>query len=276
MNVGKRQELSYNKSSLFHSIHFISCCSLSAAYLFSYPFFSDIMDVDISSSYRISIDDSCKNVISDTNTSLHLAYISGVSILCVTVFMWFYISSNGTTTSVLWPTTTLWVASVLFFISQMVFFIILVSRITIWFMSCENAALIGGSCPTTRFEKMRYEISDKEQCYFASDLTLWNSENDLFKDCQDSSTLQSYNEKFSRWDLAAYYKGSTLCSRNDTNYASQLSWCYYYGCSKICTPETYALNWRWIALDALSLITVIVSYLLVMTDWYIIKERKEQ
>ncbi len=276
MYDNRKDILKYNKSSLFHSLHFICCCSLTAAYLFSYPFFNNIMDIDLETSFRITVSDACKDLSSDSNTSLNMAYISGVSILCITIFMWFYISSNGSNTSVLWPTTTLWVASILFFISQLIFFVILVSRITIWFMSCENAAKIGGSCPTTRFTKMRHEIFDKEECYFASDLTLWNSENDLFKDCQNTNTLQSYNDKFSRWDLAVYYKASTLCTKNDTNYASQLSWCYYYGCSKTCTPETYALNWRWIALDALSLLTVIVSYLLVMSDWYIVKERKLQ
>ena len=162
------------------------------------------------------------------------------------------------------------------FIAQMIFFFILVSRITIWFMSCENAAKTGGSCPTTRFEKMRFKLTDKEQCNFASDLSLWNSENDLFKDCQDSSALKDYNAKFSRWDLAVYYKASTLCTKNDTNLPKQLSWCYYYGCSQVCTPETYNLNWRWIFLDALSLLTALVSYLLVTSDWYIIKNRKDQ
>ena len=34
-------------------------------------------------------------------------------------------------------------------------------------MSCENAAKTGGSCPTTRFEKMRFKLTDKEQCNFA-------------------------------------------------------------------------------------------------------------
>ena len=268
--------LAYNKSSLFHSIHFILCCSICAAYLFSMPFFTDIMDIDQSSSYRVSVLDSCSNVVSESNTSLHLAYISGLTILSISIFMWFYISANGTNKYVTWPTATLWVASILFFIAQMIFFFILVSRITIWFMSCENAAKTGGSCPTTRFEKMRFKLTDKEQCNFASDLTLWNSENDLFKDCQDTSALRDYNAKFSRWDLAVYYKASTLCTKNDTNLPKQLSWCYYYGCSQVCTPETYNLNWRWIFLDALSLLTALVSYLLVTSDWYIIKNRKDQ
>ena len=110
--------LAYNKSSLFHSIHFILCCSICAAYLFSMPFFTDIMDVDQSSSYRVSVSDSCSNVVSESNTSLHLAYISGLTIFSISIFMWFYISANGTNKYVTWPTATLWVASILFLLPK--------------------------------------------------------------------------------------------------------------------------------------------------------------
>ena len=123
MDSSKPNVLGYNKSNFFHSIHFILCCSISAAYLFSMPFFTDIMDVDQSSSFRVAVLDSCKGAISEPNTSLHLAYISGLTIFGISVFMWFYISSNGTNKYVTWPTATLWVASILYFIEQMIFFL---------------------------------------------------------------------------------------------------------------------------------------------------------
>lgn len=248
-----------------------TCC-----YLFSYPWQGELFDINGVVNYRIPLPatGAC-DLKSSSNMSLQLAYVTGVTSLATTLFMLVYtLAPRGE--SMTWPASTLWLSSILIFIVQLTVFLCISARVSVWFLSCSNPSKTTGSCPTTNFNALVETIRDKEMCYFsANDLTLYNKNNDLFVGCQESSALIDYNNKFARWDVAAYYTASALCQRNEsTTLGQDLSWCYYWGCSKVCSPEAYRMNWRFFALDIMQLLFVLFAYTFIMADFYFIKDIK--
>jgi len=244
-------------------------------YLISLPWSGPMLAIDNETSTRIPFpletNSSC-NIQSTGNMSLNLAYASTGITFCLSAFLLVYIlAPRGE--GITWPIGVLWVASFLSFISQLAIFVIICTRITVWFLSCDSVTKLDGSCPTARMKYLRAPITNREQCYFSAvDLAVFNSENDIFSSCQDSSQIANYNKKFARWDLPVYYTAGALCDRNEAeSIGRNLAWCYYWGCDAVCMPETHNLNWRWFTLDICVLLTIMGSYLIVMGDFYIEK-----
>ncbi len=259
-------------------VSLISFASITACYLASYPWQGALYDINSVTNYRIPLPASgACNLKSNANMSLQLAYVSGASALALTLFMVVYnIAPRGT--NITWPASTLWLVSILIFLLQLVLFICITARVSVWFLSCQNPSKTTGSCPTTNFNLLVTTIKDKEMCYFSgNDLTLFNQNNDLFFRCQESNALVDYNNKFVRWDVPGYYTAASLCTRNETSSLGQdLSWCFYWGCSHVCNPEAYRMNWRFFALDIIQLLFLIFAYTFVMSDFYFIKEIKKE
>lgn len=249
----------------------ITCC-----YLVSYPWQGELYDINSVTNYRIPLPAPAPcNLKSSANMSLQLAYVSGACCLATTLFLIVYaLAPRGE--SVTWPSSTLWLSSVLIFVVQLTIFLCISARVSVWFLSCSNPSKTSGSCPTTNFNALVQPIRDQEMCYFsANDLTLYNKNNDLFVSCQDAPALKNYNNKFARWDVPAYYTAASLCQRNESSTLGQdLSWCYYWGCSRVCSPEAYRMNWRFFALDILQLLFVLFAYTFIMADFYVVKDVK--
>ena len=249
-----------------------------ASYLISYPWQGELYDINTVTNYKIPlpITGSC-NLTSNSNMSLQLAYVTGITCLSSMLFMLVYnLAPRGE--GVAWPAATLWLSSIFIFMIQLVVFVCISARVSVWFLSCTNPSKTTGSCPTTNFNMLVNTITDREMCHFsASELTLYNKNNDLFVGCQNSNDLIDYNQKFSRWDVPAYYTAAALCQRNESQTLGQdLSWCFYWGCSRVCSPEAYRMNWRFFTLDIIQLLLVLFAYTFVMADFYIIKEVKEE
>ena len=256
------------------AVSLISFASITACYLATYPWQGALYDINSLSNYRIPLPASgACDVQSNGNMSLQLAYVSGASALAMTLFMVVYsIAPRGN--NITWPASTLWLVSILIFVLQLVLFICISARVSVWFLSCQNPSKTTGSCPTTNFNLLVTTVKDKEMCYFsANDLTLFNQNNDLFFQCQDSTAISDYNNKFARWDVPAYYTAASLCTRNETSSLGQdLSWCFYWGCSRVCNPEAYRMNWRFFALDTIQLLLVLFAYTFLVSDFYFIKK----
>lgn len=252
------------------AIFALGCC-LFFGYLLSLPWSGPMVNLDGVENFRIPMpttNETCA-VQSSANTSLQLAYVDcGVAFL-ISAFCLVYILApkNGTR----WPLEILWAASFLIFALEMVVFGVIVARISVWFLSCNNAAKIEGSCPTTRYRQLRGDIGDMEQCYFdARTLTVFSAENDQFSSCLDTSSLASYNRRFARWDVSAYYSAEALCHRNEPS--QNLAWCYYYGCDPVCNADTYALNMRWFMLDIFLLLIILATHLITFGSLYVVSD----
>lgn len=257
-------------SSPQYAIFAIGCC-LFVSYLLSFPWGGPMVNVDETSNYRIpmpSLNETCQ-VQSAVNTSLQLAYVDcGVAFL-ISAFCLVYILAPKE--GMRWPLEILWTASFLIFALEMVVFAVLVARVSVWFLSCNNAAKLEGSCPTTRFRQLRKAISDLEECYFdAKTLTIYNAENDQFSSCLDTSALATYNRRFARWDVSAYYSAEALCHRNEVS--QNLAWCYYYGCDPVCNHDTYAINMHWFILDGILLLTILATHLVTFGSLYVVQD----
>ncbi len=215
-----------------------------------------------------SLNETCA-LSSAQNTSLQLAYVDcGVAFL-ISAFCLVYILSPKK--GARWPLEILWAASFLIFALEMVVFGVLVARISVWFLSCTNAAKVEGACPTTRFRQLRRDITDVEMCYFdANTLTVFSAENDQFSSCLDTSALASYNRRFARWDVSSYYSAEALCHRSEVS--KNLAWCYYYGCDPVCNAETYALNQRWFILDTMLLLVILATHLITFGSLYVVDD----
>ena len=260
------------------AVSLVSFASITACYLASYPWQGALYDINGISNYRIPLPASgACNVQSNGNMSLQLAYVSGASAFAMTLFMLVYsIAPRGN--NITWPASTLWLVSILIFVLQLVLFVCISARVSVWFLSCQNPSKTTGSCPTTNFNLLVTTIKDKEMCYFSgTDLTLFNQNNDLFFQCHDASAIADYNTKFARWDVPGYYTAASLCTRNETSSLGQdLSWCFYWGCSRVCNPEAYRMNWRFFALDIIQLLLVLFAYTFVIADFYFIKDVKSE
>ena len=258
------------------SLVFFLC--ITSCYIISYPWEGELYDIDSIGNYRIPLPaaGACA-LTSNGNMSLQLAYTTGLISLSMTLLLIVYnIAPRGSHIS--WPMSTLWIMSIFIFLTQLTVFVCVSARVSVWFLSCSNPSKTSGSCPTTNFNSLVQPIMDKEMCHFAAeDLTLYNQNNDLFISCQESTTLSNYNNKFARWDVAAYYTASALCTRNESSVLGQdLSWCYYWGCSRTCSPEAYRMNWRFFALDVIQLVSILFAYTFIMGDFYILKNIKTQ
>ena len=252
------------------AIFAVACC-LFVGYLLSFPWSGPMVDLDGVENFRIpmpTLNETC-DVRSSVNTSLQLAYVDcGVSFL-VAAFCLVYILSPKKGTR--WPLEILWTASFLVFALEMVTFSVVVARISVWFLSCNNAAKLEGSCPTTRFRQLRGDIGDREQCYFDSrTLTIFSAENDQFSSCLETSGLATYNRRFARWDISAYYSAQALCHRDEPS--QNLAWCYYYGCDPVCNHDAYGLNMRWFLLDVLLLLTILATHLITFGSLYVVRD----
>ncbi|MAU13960.1 MAG: hypothetical protein CMH46_00285 [Muricauda sp.] len=251
---------------------------ISSCYIISYPWDGELYDIDSVVNFRIPLPASgdC-NLRSNANMSLQLAYVTGLISIAICLLMVVYnIAPRGQ--DINWPMSTLWLMSIFIFLAQLTVFVCISARVSVWFLSCSNPSKTSGSCPTTNFNLLVQPIRDKEMCHFAAeDLTLYNYNNDLFVSCQDSTTLLDYNRKFARWDVAAYYTAAALCVRNESSVLGQdLSWCYYWGCSRACSPEAYRMNWRFFSLDIIQLLGILFAYTFIMADFYVLKNIKEQ
>ena len=260
------------------AVSLISFASITACYLATYPWQGALYNINSVTNYRIPLPASgACDVQSNGNMSLQLAYVSGTSALAMTLFMVVYnIAPRGN--NITWPASTLWLVSIMIFALQLVLFICISARVSVWFLSCQNPSKTTGSCPTTNFNLLVTTIKDKEMCYFAAnDLTLFNQNNDLFFQCQDSTAISDYNSKFARWDVPAYYTAASLCTRNESDsLGTDLSWCFYWGCSHVCNFQAYQMNWRFFALDLLQLLLVLFSYSFIMADFYFVKDVKKE
>ena len=240
------------------------------SYILTLPWSGPVYDLDAETNFRIplpTLNETCQ-VKSQPNTSLQLAYVDcGVAFL-LSAFLTVYMLSPKKGTK--WPLEILWATGLLIFLIEMIVFGVLVARISVFFLSCTNAAKREGACPATRFEQLRGDITDTEQCYFSADtLTVFNAENDAFTSCQDGSALEGYQRRFARWDVPAYYSTSALCAREESS--TNLAFCHYWGCHAICNADTYVLNLKWFVLDICLLFTILASHLLTFGNFYILK-----
>ena len=125
------------------AIFSVGCC-LFVGYLLSIPWSGPMVDVDGIANFRIPMptqNETCA-VRSSPNTSLQLAYVDcGVAFL-ISAFCLVYILSPKKGTR--WPLEILWTASFLIFALEMVVFAVLVARVSVWFLSCTNAAKLEG------------------------------------------------------------------------------------------------------------------------------------
>ena len=251
--------------------------AITGMYIASYPFSGEIYDIDSASNIRIglplNVTDEC-NISSEVNMSLRLAYVSGIVSLVLTSLLIVYNLTNKN--SAQWPVIIVWVTTAISFISQILMFIIITSRVSVWFLSCQNPSKISGACPTTRFEQLKSKITDVEMCYFnPQTLTLRNSESDLFIDCLNAETYSTYANAFSRYDISAYYSARSICKRGETSLAADLSWCYYWGCSRVCNSDAYYINLKWFILDGALLLFILVTYIIIMGEFYISTDEKK-
>lgn len=250
---------------------------ITGMYIASYPFSGDIYDIDSLSNIRIglplNVTDEC-SISSEANMSLRLAYVSGVVSLVLTSLLIIYNITNKNSTD--WPVIIVWVTTAISFIAQILMFILITSRVSVWFLSCSNPSKISGACPTTRFEQLKSKITDVEMCYFNPEtLTLRNSESDLFIDCLNSETYSTYANAFSRYDISSYYTAKSICKRQETSLGNDLSWCFYWGCSPVCNNSAYIINLKWFILDCALLLFIIVTYIIIMSEFYISTDEKK-
>lgn len=254
----------------------IASYSITFMYLVSLPLSGEIFDIDSISNLRIGLplDETHEcNVSSEINMSLRLAYASGVVSIVLSALLTLYNITPKQGQA--WSVTIVWMTSLLAFICQIIVFIIITSRISVWFLSCNNPSKIAGACPTTRYEKLKGPITDKEMCNFNPlTLTLKNDESDLFVDCLNTETFKDYTNSFARYDISSYYTASALCLRNETSIGNDLSFCFYWGCSKLCSPDTYYLNLKWFTLDCVLLVAILVAYIVILAEFYIEKGYK--
>ena len=82
--------------------------------------------------------------------------------------------------------------------------------------------------------------------------------------------MASYNRRFARWDISAYYSAEALCHRGEAS--QNLAWCYYYGCDAVCNHDTYVLNMRWFLLDGLLLLTILATHLITFGSLYVVRD----
>ena len=253
---------------------YLLCTSLGilGMYVANLPFRGDMYDIDSLSNYRLGLplqkDNKC-NVLSEANMSLRLAYISGVTSIVISALLIVYNLTNKNSET--WPVIIVWCTSAIAFVGQILLFIIITTRVSVFFLSCSNPGKISGACPTTRFEAAREPITDKEMCHFNPvTLVLRESESDLFLDCQNSATFQNYNNEFARYDISSYYSAAALCSLNQTQtIGNDLSWCHYWGCHATCNEGSYYWNMKMFILDNALLALILISYIVVMGEFYI-------
>ena len=253
---------------------------ISGMYLVTLPFSGEIYDIDSLSNHRLGIpleDDDVCNVSSEANMSLRLAYVNGINSLVLTGLLIIY-NITAKNSNEAWPVIIVWITSAISFFAQILCFIILSIRVSVFYLSCSNPAKLNGACPTTRYKHLRSDITDQEMCNFNPiTLTLKNSESDVFIDCLNSETFSTYNQGFARYDISTYYTAASLCLRNETQTISNdLSWCFYWGCSAECTKDTYYLNIKWFLLDILLLVIILVSYIIIMSEFYVVKGFKKE
>ena len=249
----------------------IASLALTFMYAITLPFSGELYDIDSKSNSRIGLPfpeiDAC-NVSSEANMSLRLAYVSGVVSLVLSALLVVYNITPKKGQA--WPVVIVWMTSIISFVCQIIVFIVITTRVSVWFLSCTNPSKINGACPTTRYEQLRGPITDKEMCYFnPQTLSLKNDDSDLFVDCLNTQAFKDYDQSFSRFDISSYYTAAALCKRNETSISNDLSWCYYWGCSKICNPDSYYLNYKWFILDSTLLGLVLISYIVVLGEFYI-------
>lgn len=245
--------------------------AITAIYIFSLPLSGEMYDIDNVQNIRIGLPVEESNecfISSEANMSLRLALVSGVVSLIVTILLIVYNLTQKNSQA--WPVVIVWMTSIISFVCQLIVFVVIATRISVWFLSCNNPSKINGACPTTRYEHLRSAITEIEMCYFnPTTLTLKNDESNLFLDCLDTETFNNYHNSFARYDVGAYYSASSLCLRNETNLGNDLSWCFYWGCSKACTPDTYYLNIKWFISDCILLVVILVTYIVVLGEFYI-------
>lgn len=245
-------------------------CCIFVSFLITLPWSGPIAALDNTTNYRIPIptNNLTCTIASQSNTSLQLAYVDCGVAFVLASFCLVYILSPKKGTA--WPLEILWTASFLIFALEITVFCVIVARLSVWFLSCNNAANLEGACPTTRFRQLRQDITDIEQCYFdANTLTVYNAENDQFTSCQETSALANYNKRFARWDVPAYYSAAALCLREEVS--TNLAWCFYYGCDPVCNAPTYLLNLKWFILDVLLLFSVLATHMITFGNFYIVR-----
>ena len=120
------------------AVSLVCLAAVCACYLASYPWQGALYDINSVSNYRIPLPASgACDLKSNANMSLQLAYVSGACALSMTLFMIVYnIAPRGT--SITWPASTLWLVSILIFVLQLVLFVCITTRVSVWFLSCRN------------------------------------------------------------------------------------------------------------------------------------------
>ena len=123
---------------------FVFFLSITSCYIISYPWEGELYDIDSISNYRIPLPASgACNLASNGNMSLQLAYATGFISLSMTLLLLVYnIAPRGSQIS--WPMSTLWLMSIFIFATQLIVFVCISARVSVWFLSCSNPSKTSG------------------------------------------------------------------------------------------------------------------------------------
>jgi len=246
---------------------------LTLLYIASIPWSGSVVNVDNAPSATIAYKAECSQKKSSPNMSLHLAILNtGVMGIITLLMLSHTYAKKGRGT--LWPIPVLWISVLIAFIAQLILFGSLVTRIGVWFLSCRSLSKSEGACPVTRFENAHSSIYDREQCRFhAVDLIPYTS-SDTYVTCQPNST-NDYFQKYAHFDLPQYYSRKAVCSLDLEDDIGAIDWCWNWGCSRQCSPDTYYKNFYWFTIDILSFLTVVTGYMFMMNKWEIQTEKQK-
>ena len=256
-------------------IFVIASFVVACLYAGTIPYSGSSVNVDNAVSVSIPYTAECKDKVSTANMSIRLAIVNmGVMFIVSILLLAHEIVPRGKGT--LWPTPVLWVSVLIAFITQLIVFGSLVTRIGVWFLSCNSTAKLDGACPVTKYEAAVGVITDAEQCHFSPTSQIPFSNADAYITCHNSSTTASYNSQFLLFNMPQYYSRKAVCSLGLEDDLGAIDWCFHWGCSRVCNPDTYYKNWMWFVLDCISFMLVVVGYMLLMHKWTILSEDKKR
>jgi len=247
---------------------------LTSLYAASIPWSGNVLNVDNAYSASIPYTEECSAKKSSGNMSLRLAVINmGVMFIVTLLLISHSMAPKGKKT--LWPVPVLWISVTLAFVAQMVVFVSLVLRIGVWFLSCRSVSKSEGPCPITKYESVVGHIRDPEQCHFSPTNLIPFSQSDTYISCHNSSDSALYFSQFLRFNMPQYYSRKAICSLGLENELGAIDWCWSWGCSRTCSPDTYYKNWIWFSLDIVSLLVIITGYMILMHQWHIKRDKEK-
>ena len=68
-------------------------------------------------------------------------------------------------------------------------------------------------------------------------------------------------------EVREYYPGDDI---------GAIDWCWSWGCSRVCSPDTYYKNWVWFVLDTVSFLLIVIGYMLLMHKWDVQKSSNKK